>query len=242
MSGTGECPIVDAADVPVYVNNRDRVTTTKALIDWLLAAGTRRIVILDNESTYPPLLEYYKNVPAGVEVEFFGENVGPWAFWNRGLHLLQTTPYIVSDSDVVPAEECPTDLVRLLNLLLHGRPQSGKVGVGLKIDDVPGDLNEVNGWYRHIEAPYWTQRYNERAFFAGVDTTFAIYGPRSDGSVGSGHSHPTNLRTDSPYLFRHMPWYQTLPLSDEEHYYRTHSRKGADPSLGHPWSHNRLPL
>jgi hypothetical protein len=240
MSGKGECPVVDAASIPVYVNNRDRVTTTMALVDWLLSAGTQRIVILDNESTYEPLLDYYNNLPAGVDVKLFGQNCGPWAFWDKGMHLLQTTPYIVSDSDLVPTEDCPKDLVRLLNLLLNERPQSGKVGVGLKIDDVPGDLNEMNGWYRHIEAPYWTNRYNDKAFFAGVDTTFAIYGPASDGRVASGHSHGTNLRTDSPYLFRHMPWYQTLPLSDEEQYYRTHSRKSVDPRVGHAWSHNTL--
>jgi hypothetical protein len=120
---SGECPIVDVAAVPDYVNNRDRVTTTRALVDWLLSAGTRRIVILDNQSTYPPLLGYYKNLPAGVEVEFFNANCGPWAFWDKGLHLSQTTPYIVSDSDVVPAEGCPKDLIRVLNLLLHERPR-----------------------------------------------------------------------------------------------------------------------
>lgn len=240
MASEMECPVVDATAVPVYINNRDRLTTTKTLVDWCLSAGTRRIVILDNESSYRPLLVYYDNLPSGVEVQLFGQNCGPWAFWHKGLHLLQSTPYVVSDSDVVPTEGCPKDLIRVLNALLNERPQSGKVGVGLKIDDVPGDRNEMNGWYRHIEARYWTRRYSEKAFFAGVDTTFALYGPSSDGRIGKRHHHHTNLRTDSPYLFRHMPWYATLPLSDEEHHYRAHSGRGVDPTIGHSWSHNKL--
>ncbi|HYM79373.1 MAG TPA: hypothetical protein VE377_25575 [Candidatus Dormibacteraeota bacterium] len=96
----------------------------------------------------------------------------------------------------------------------------------------------MNGWYRHVEAPYWTRRYNDRAFLADVDTTFAIYGPNSDGRIENRQPHDANLRTDSPYLFRHMPWYVTLPLSEEEQYYRAHSRKDVDPRVGHSWSHN----
>src|SRR5271166_4067804 len=129
--------LVPAEEIPVYLNNRDRLTTTRTTVDWLLSAGTRRIVILDNDSSYPPLLKYYKALPVGVSVEFLGANAGPWAFWDREMHLQQHTPYVVTDSDLVPAEECPKDLISKLQVLLSNRPESGKVGPGLKIDDVP---------------------------------------------------------------------------------------------------------
>src|ERR1019366_9044842 len=121
------CPLVSAEDIPVYITNRDRLTTTKDLVNWLKSAGTRRIIILDNASSYPPLLEYYKVLPDGVTVHLLGRNLGPWAFWQEGLHRLQSTPYVVTDSDLVPASECPKDLVSKLNVLLHNRPESGKV-------------------------------------------------------------------------------------------------------------------
>ena len=45
-------------DVPIFINARDRLGVMKKLIDWLLDAGYRKLIILDNRSTYPPLLEY----------------------------------------------------------------------------------------------------------------------------------------------------------------------------------------
>lgn len=49
-------------DVPIFINARDRLGVMKRLIDWLLDAGYRNLIILDNNSTYPPLLEYYNNI------------------------------------------------------------------------------------------------------------------------------------------------------------------------------------
>ena len=49
----------DWRDIPIFINARDRLGVMKKLIDWLLNAGYRNLIILDNNSTYPPLLEYY---------------------------------------------------------------------------------------------------------------------------------------------------------------------------------------
>src|ERR1700678_4193012 len=91
-----------AAQIPVYINNHNRLTTTKAMTEWLLKAGTKRIVILDNGSTYAPLLEWYEKLSEGVEV-VKQSNLGPWAFWESQRHTVQATPYVVTDSDLVPA-------------------------------------------------------------------------------------------------------------------------------------------
>jgi len=184
-------------------------------------------VIVDNASTYPPLLEFYKNLPTGVEVHLLGRNLGPWAFWQEGLHKQQSIPYVVTDSDLVPAEECPKDLIHRLNVLLHNRPESGKVGPGLKVSDVPDVPG--SGCDKRVEASYWSRRYNGEAFLAPIDTTFALYAQYSDGQVGHTFDNPNNLRMESPYLVCHMPWYESLPLSAEEEYYRDHSDK--------VWSH-----
>jgi len=50
--------LVDPTTIPVYFNNFNRHDAMRRMIDWLQDAGTKRIVILDNASTYPPLLEY----------------------------------------------------------------------------------------------------------------------------------------------------------------------------------------
>lgn len=225
------CPIVNFEDIPVFINNRDRLSTLQGLVQWLQASGTRVITILDNESTYGPLLAYYKALPKGVLVSLLSKNMGPWAFWSLGLHRQQNLPYVVTDSDLLPAPECPSDLIHRLNLLLSTRPESGKAGPGLKIDDLPDfhGLQSLNGCIKEEQLGYWARRYNSEAFLAPIDTTFALYSVRKDGDAAHGYLAMDNLRMDRPYLFRHMPWYTVPPLSEEESYYREHCIKG--------WSH-----
>ncbi len=215
----------------MFINNRDRLSTLQGLVQWLQGCGTKRTIILDNDSTYGPLLRYYKALPKGVSVSFLGRNVGPWAFWNLNMHYDQNLPYIVTDSDLLPAPECPSDLIHRLNMLLSTRPESGKAGPGLKIDDLPDfhGLQSLNGCIKEEQLGYWMSRYNSEAFLAPIDTTFALYSVRTSGDPAHGYLAMDNLRMDAPYLFRHMPWYATLPLSEEEEYYREHSVKG--------WSH-----
>ncbi len=43
---------------PVIITVRDRVTSLRQLVEWLEAAGQRELYLLDNASTYPPLLEW----------------------------------------------------------------------------------------------------------------------------------------------------------------------------------------
>ena len=212
--------MIDPLDIPVYINNRDRLTTTKALVDWLIGAGQRHIVIMDNKSTYPPLLKYYQKLTDGVRLHFFPGNHGPWSFWTGSLYREQSLPYIVTDSDLVPAEDCPKDLIQKLYSLLTRFPNSGKVGPGLKITDVPDDLCLYSGWDRKGEEHFWTKRFNDEAFNAPLDTTFALYpaGTKDGDSLKGYH----NLRMDSPYLVRHMPWYARKPFTEEERYYREH--------------------
>lgn len=51
---------IDYKKTPIIINNFNRLSTTVQLIDALKQRGYNNIHILDNQSTYPPLLEFYK--------------------------------------------------------------------------------------------------------------------------------------------------------------------------------------
>ena len=51
--------ITDYHDIPVIINNFNRLEYLKKLIESLEIRGYRNIYIIDNLSTYPPLLQYY---------------------------------------------------------------------------------------------------------------------------------------------------------------------------------------
>jgi hypothetical protein len=56
------CPHhTDYLRIPVIINNYNRLTSLKLLIASLEKRGYQNIIIVDNNSTYQPLLDYYKS-------------------------------------------------------------------------------------------------------------------------------------------------------------------------------------
>ncbi|MCA9313847.1 hypothetical protein KDA08_06065, partial [Candidatus Saccharibacteria bacterium] len=53
-------------DIPVFIINRDRYEPLLKLIAWLGDEGLKNIHIVDNASTYPPLMKYYESTPYHV--------------------------------------------------------------------------------------------------------------------------------------------------------------------------------
>jgi len=193
--------------IPLVINNRNRLTTLKAMINWF---SDLKIIILDNDSTYPPLLEYYKEIDA--EVVFMGKNYGHTVLYQWKGHLNFPERYFLySDSDVVPREDCPKDLVEYLLNAKKTYPGARKIGVALEINDLPETelRNEIISW----ESKFWKQKYDD-FFIADVDTTLAIY----DNTTCHSHGISNSLRTNYPYVARHLPWY-TKVLSYEDRYY-----------------------
>ena len=214
--------------VPVYIVNRDRLTCTKKLIDWLLAAGTERIVILDNDSTYPPCLDYYQQLPAGVELQLIGRNGGPWIFWELKMWTTISTPYIVTDSDLVPADVCPKNLVEKLQELFPQFPKRSKIGPGIRIDNIP-DVLPFKKSVVDAQAHYWQDRLSPECFSAPIDTTFALYRAGSEWADSMPH---TGVRLDNPYVVEHWPWY-SWPLTEEDKWYCGRAMPGLSNFIGY---------
>ena len=221
--------VVDRALVPTIIICRDVLSDVRALVGWLERAGHQEVVLLDNSSTYPPLLEYLRDSPH--HVVRLKENLGHEAPWSCGLVAsLGSRPFVVSDPDVLPGDSCPHDAVEHFQELLQRHPAFDQAGFGLRIDDLPD-------WYPHRdevvrwERPFWVDEVEPGVFAAHIDTTFALYRP------GTGYKVTEALRTDRPYTARHLPWYRDPRSPDDETaYYFRHRR--AD--IGY-WNHATLP-
>jgi predicted SAM-dependent methyltransferase len=209
----------DALNTPIFIVSYNRVTPLRAQVQWLLAAGYTNIFVLDNNSTYPPLLDYYESLERAsrgvVRVIRLDTNHGKLVLWEARIleRLGVDSPYVYTDSDVIPDEHCPPDVVAYLAAQLDRHPEVLKVGLGLRIDDLPQS-------YRHREAVLrWERRYWRRPvarglFSAPIDTTFALY------RAGSPFAVEPALRTGFPYRARHEPWYADLdPPNDEQRFY-----------------------
>ncbi len=212
----------DYLDVPIFINSRDRIGVLKKLIDWLLDAGYRNLIILDNASTYPALLEYYAELEkiSRVKIIKFEENLGYKALWTSGVleNLKIATPYIYTDPDILPVENCPKDFVRRLFEILDAHHEVRKVGLALVYDDITFFDKEI--WQKH-EAEFYRSGYIDgKISYANVDTTLALY------SNLRSYSLRFSLRTHGDLMCRHLPWYFDYDnLPPDEKYYLEHADK-----------------
>lgn len=224
-------PDSDWFATPIYILNFNLVSPLRKLISWLLRAGYRNITILDNNSTYPPLLHYYEELRARAEITLIrrAENDPKPVVWDQHLRT-QTGPFVLTTGDVVPDSCCPHDVVACLASHLRESPQLYKAGLGLRIDDLPES-------YAHRDkvlvkqSEYWRVPAARGLFFAPIDFTFALYRGGGDFEFGPA------VRTSWPYLARHEPWYSnSAARTEEEKYYASTIATGRG-----SWGREQLP-
>lgn len=210
--------IREGREVPIIINNFNRLDTLCKLLDALVVRGYTNIYILDNASTYPPLLKYYERCP--FTVIRLEKNLGFKALWKSSLRKKFCGDYyIYTDSDVVPVVDCPADFVDHLMRELKKHPLARKVGFSLRIDNLP-DHYAYKEQVIQKESVYYQRQAGPGLYRAPIDTTLALYRPR----VGLSRSRFVEAyRTAYPYQAEHLPWYSdSSHLSDEERYYIDH--------------------
>lgn len=168
-------------------------------------------IFIDNNSDYPPLLEYYRNTK--YQVVHMDKNYNYRVVWEQGIldRLGITGNYIVTDPDL-DLSSIPDDFLSVLEEGLRRYPQFDKCGFSLEINDLPPtDFNPAG-----YEKQFWQHPLDEMYFRAAIDTTFALY-------KVPYHSYNA-LRTNRPYTAKHMPWYyfdfEDMP-EDEQYYFKT---------------------
>lgn len=202
-------------EIPIFIVSFNRLSYLKQLISRLEQLGKHNIVVIDNASSYPPLLEYYQTLP--YQVIYTGKNYGHRVFWECPLlEKYRDSFYILTDPDVIPIESCPPDFIEKFFMILKRYPYIHKVGFSLKIDDLPNGRADTIGEERMWMIP---ERYGD-GFCASIDTTFALYAPES---VSRSRLFSDAIRTDAPYQARHLPWYkQADDLTEEDIFYSEH--------------------
>lgn len=210
---------------PIYLISFNRLGYLRQLIEWLVHAGYTDIHIIDNDSTYPPLLEYLAQ--SNHSVHRMDKNYGHLVLWESGKfdNVIRQQNFVLSDCDVVPEEECPIDVVERLANVLNRYPNFTKVGLSLKIDDLP-DCYALKAKVLEWEAPFWVHVLEEGVLYeAVVDTTFAYYRP---GITPKDPKWWRSLRMAAPLTAQHLPWYSNTDApSDEDIYYQSHLKSSS---------------
>jgi hypothetical protein len=201
----------------VFVTIWNRYTWAIPLLADFKKAGLNPIII-DNNSTYPPCVEWLKNCP--YKVHHREQNDGAWAFFITELYQQYRERYfMISDSDQ-DISQLPDDWVRvLMNGLLETDDHVWKSGLSQKIDDLPDNpyANEI----REYEKNFYTNKNQFGYYKVWMDLGIAIYDRERRGEYPNKEANwYCAVRSPEPYQSRHLDWYLTPELfRDEDVYY-----------------------
>ena len=234
---------MNPADVPVIVNSFNQLTYLKMMLGQLRRLGIHKIYVLDQASTYPPLVEYLKEIERTVTVIRLGGNNGPHWLFTSGFSSILPRHFIYTDPDILFPEDMPRSLVGDL-MRISRATNAAKVGLALDIskpDAIKNARLPLNG--REYTIPEWEQQFLEKpirfsgfeVYKAPVDTTFALYNrARFDreirrfqaGDVYYCMEMPGSYRVGGRYTSVHVPWMLDDPISEEElAFYVAHRRR-----------------
>lgn len=207
-----------AEKIPIYILSYNRLSYLEKIISYLENKNLRNIIIIDNASTYPPLLEYYTTLK--YPIIKMDQNYGHSVFFEHRYfrRIRWFSHYVYTDPDVLPILDCPSDFMSVFYDYLRLHKTIYKIGFSLKIDDIPDDYeykSEVISWEsRFYDCDISTD--GIPLYDAPIDTTFALYRPK----IFAPRNFYSALRTGFPYQARHLPWYKRRDdLTDEDKYY-----------------------
>lgn len=225
--------------IPIIINNFNRLSWVQGMLEKIATIPSCYPLIVDNASTYEPLLEWYETKPCEVIRQ---QNFGHLGPWSQGIvEKYGKEGYVVTDPDL-DISDVPVDVLDVLKEGLKKYQHIVKAGLSLEIEDLPDSTlgKEAYGWERQ----FWRCANDGRFYFAALDTTFALY--RGNYTQWTPH-FLSGVRAFRPYTARHLPWYNVkstdnriinlytkMDVTDEEFAYRRNSKTASH------WGHHEL--
>jgi uncharacterized protein (DUF3820 family) len=205
--------------IPILILNRDRLTCTKALCKKLVELGYGEgIHIIDLGSTYPPLLEWYRE---NEKMVHYFNNIGHKGIWENSFIKNFSSPWVVvTDSDIALDPDTPAGFIKEM-IELGKYTRENKVGLAIRFSNITNPI--LKPIIEPIERKYWLTKIphpRHNIFSAPVDTTFCIVKPELPFQY--------NAIRLADYPITHLDWYSDWTnLTEEEKYYFDH----ADPKI-----------
>ncbi|MFK7049732.1 hypothetical protein FLACOL_02767 [Flavobacterium columnare] len=208
--------------IPIIIINFNQLFYLKKLLSFLEERKIKNIIIIDNASTYKPLLDYYESIKNDIKIHLLDENLGHLVLWKERMLYEKYCKgfYIVTDADIMPNDVLGTNFINnLISALLKYNDKS-KVGLALDINDIPDYYplkNKVINW----EKKFWEVELEPNVYDADIDTTFALYWPEFDRlSQYLYSSFFDGIRLAGSYTSKHGGWYlNPSNLTEEQKYY-----------------------
>jgi hypothetical protein len=191
------------------------------------------IILLDNKSSFQPLLDYYKEIKdelnEKIEIRLLDENYGHTVYQK----LKSTLPdiYILSDPDLELNKNMPSNFDEIF-LNISNKYGCYKVGSALNIDHTE-DLIECENYtknqnIRTYESQFWSKPIIDESnelYYADIDTTFCLINNHFLENLEK------RIRVAGNFTAKHLPWYKdyiTKNISqDELNHWKTNNKSSS---------------
>lgn len=204
--------------IPIIIINRDRLSTTERLIDQFLLLGYEDITILDMDSTYPALLEFYDKRSSDFTVMYW-ENTGHKALWQDDIlkeHFNQYSWVCITDSDIELNLDTPKGFLEEM-IYIAEEYRIDKIGAAIRYKGITNSY--LRSIIEPIESMYWNRKIgcmNHTLYDAPIDTTLCVVRPELPFQYKA-------IRV-ADWSIRHIPWLEDWDnLTEEQEYYHNHA-------------------
>jgi hypothetical protein len=185
---------------------------------------TKDIIILDNNSSFPPLIEYLKSLESEYTIFRFDKNYGYTIYKQERIQNLVGPIYLLTDPDIQLNPNLPSTFIREF-YELSKQYQRYKVGPALDIfsDDIRTDVKSHSRTIYDWESQNWKVKIPNEKFElypVGIDTTFCLV--NTNYPTGSWNSN--SLRVAGNYTAKHLPWHKNWQSLLMENEYETYMK------------------
>jgi hypothetical protein len=165
---------------------------------------TDNIIVIDNKSTYQPLLDYFRNEYKYQLIQM-DRNYGHEVYLLPMIQKQLNEIYILTDPDLLFNEKLPDNFIQTLINVSHYF-QAKRVGFALDISrsDIREDIKHRDQNIVDWEKKHWNQRIDYphnrslELYVAPIDTTFCLINKKN---------HGPHIRIAGCFTCIHRPWH-----------------------------------
>ncbi len=171
------------SSIPVFIPTFNNPTYLKNIIDQFHSKNISNIIVIDNNSTYPPMVELLQELSIhGITVIFQNTNNGP-RYILEDISVYNRLPdiFCLTDPDIIFNAKIPDDFILQLADLTE-KYKVFKAGFALDTSKLSSpDVRVKNpNYFLKWEQQFWQNligktSVDDEIYSASIDTTFAVY-------------------------------------------------------------------
>lgn len=215
-NSTRKTKVLDPYLIPIVIISWNQLSFVKNMVENL-KKYKNPIIILDNNSSYKPIFNYFKEIKEElkdrIHIRLLKKNYGH----NVYLSLKDSLPkvFIVTDPDIDINDKMPENFAEIL-LKISNKYKVLKVGLALDISDPKKmiDCKEYEQGHSIIdwESQFWKNKIPNKyyeLYRAAVDTTFCLVNTNYLYKRSCHNTMPA-IRIAGDFTARHLPWYKNM--------------------------------